>query len=61
MGFDKYMQDVQDMSRIGQMINKDLIQKENELQETYYRRVLECRFNTIKDKLLAELHYLSER
>ncbi len=61
MGFDKYMQDVQDMSRIGQMINKDLIQKENELQEAYYRRVLECRFNTIKDKLLAELHYLSER
>ncbi|MGL4653179.1 GmrSD restriction endonuclease domain-containing protein [Cetobacterium sp.] len=61
MGFEKYMQDVQDMSRIGQMINKDLLQKENEQQDTYYKRVLENRFNTIKDKMLAELHYLSER
>ncbi|MGL5936099.1 MAG: GmrSD restriction endonuclease domain-containing protein [Cetobacterium sp.] len=61
MGFEKYMQDVQDMSRIGQMINKDLSQKDNEDQEIYYRRVLESRFNVIKDKLLHELHYLSGR
>ena len=61
MGFEKYMQDVQDISRIGQMINKDLLQKENEQQDEYYRRVLQNRFNTIKDTLLRELHYLSER
>ncbi|WP_294094038.1 DUF262 domain-containing protein [uncultured Cetobacterium sp.] len=61
MGFEKYMQDVQDISRIGQMINKDLLQKENEQQNAYYRRVLENRFNIIKDTLLRELHYLSER
>lgn len=61
MGFDKYMSDVQDMSRIGQMINKNLNQKHNENLDEYYRRVLEERYNTIKDTLLIELHQLSDR
>lgn len=61
MGFDKYMNDVQDMSRIGQMINKNLKKKPDEELEYYYRRILEERYNTIKDNLLRELHHLKDR
>ncbi|MDX8335217.1 DUF262 domain-containing protein [Candidatus Cetobacterium colombiensis] len=61
MGFDRYMSDVQDMSRIGQMINRNLDKKHNENLDEYYRRVLEERYNTIKDTLLRELHQLSDR
>ncbi|MGL6101513.1 MAG: GmrSD restriction endonuclease domain-containing protein [Fusobacteriaceae bacterium] len=61
MGFEKYMKEVQEMSRIGQMINKNLQQKPAEEFDNYYKRVLEERFYIIKDSLIKELHQLSER
>lgn len=61
MSFDRYMNEVQDMSRIGQMINKNLKKRQDEELDYYYKRVLEERYNTIKDRLLTELHQLKDK
>lgn len=61
MSFDRYMNEVQDMSRIGQMINKNLEKRQDEELDYYYKRVLEERYNTIKDRLLTELHQLKDK
>ncbi|MEG0235356.1 MAG: DUF262 domain-containing protein [Cetobacterium sp.] len=61
MSFDRYMNEVQDMSRIGQMINKNLKKRPDEELDYYYKRILEERYNTIKDRLLTELHQLKDK
>lgn len=61
MSFDRYMNEVQDMSRIGQMINKNLKKRPDEELDYYYKRILEERYNTIKDRLLTELHHLKDK
>ena len=61
MSFDRYMNEVQDMSRIGQIINKNLKKRQDEELDYYYKRVLEERYNTIKDRLLTELHQLKDK
>ena len=43
------------------MINKNLKKRQDEELDYYYKRVLEERYNTIKDRLLTELHQLKDK
>lgn len=60
MGFEKYMNVVEEECRIDQMIHKELKQKPEENLNDYYERVLQERYNILRDKLLKELRDLKE-
>lgn len=60
MGFEKYMNVVEEECRIDQMIHKELKQKPEEKLNDYYERVLQERYNILRDKLLKELRDLKE-
>lgn len=51
---------VEEECRIDQMIHKELKQKPEEKLNDYYERVLQERYNILRDKLLKELRDLKE-
>lgn len=59
IGFERYMNEVQEMCRIGQMINKNYLKfYSNEGRENCYKEILQDRFNTLRDQLIKELDEL---
>lgn len=59
IGFERYMNEVQEMCRIGQMINKNCLKfYSNEGRENCYKEILQDRFNTLRDQLIKELDEL---
>lgn len=54
----EYIQQVKEICRISYYISADLTKKDNEDNETYYMRLIEERYNKIKEELLRELYFL---
>lgn len=60
MTLDKYMKEIEDIGRINHFLpSKDVLkQKADEKDEVYYERILEARYNLIRDDIIKHLHTL---
>lgn len=56
----EYIQQVKEICRISYYISADLTKKGNEDNEMYYMRLIEERYNKIKEELLRELYSLKD-